>query len=182
MEVVKRDGRKETVSFDKIYNRLKTLGDKFNLDNVNYHIISQKIIDQLYDGIHTYELDVLASEQCASLTTSHLNYEKLASYVSISNHQKKTESDYFKFVDYLFTHSNLISNEFYDLVRKYKEEYQNMLQYERDYLIDYFGFKTLEKTYLINVNGHMERPQHMWLRVAIAIHKDDLLKVRETYD
>ena len=182
MNVVKRNGTTEVVQFDKIFKRLKTLGDKFNLNNVNYHIISQKIIDQLYDGMNTWELDILAAEQCASMTTDHLDYEKMAGYISISNHHKKTENNYYDFVTKIYNDGNLISDEYYNLVCKYKNEYQNILNYERDYLIDYFGFKTLEKTYLIDINNNIERPQHMWLRVAIAIHKDNIEKVKETYD
>lgn len=182
MNVVKRNGTTEVVQFDKIFNRLKTLGDKFNLNNVNYHIISQKIIDQLYDGMNTWELDILAAEQCASMTTDHLDYEKMAGYISISNHHKKTEHNYYNFITNIYNNGNLISDEYYHLICKYKNEYQNMLDYERDYLIDYFGFKTLEKTYLIKINNNIERPQHMWLRVAIAIHKENLEKVKETYD
>jgi len=182
MNVVKRNGTIEVVQFDKIFNRLKTLGDKFNLNNVNYHIISQKIIDQLYDGMNTWELDILSAEQCASMTTDHLDYEKMAGYISISNHHKKTEHNYYNFITNIYNNGNLISDEYYHLICKYKNEYQNMLDYERDYLIDYFGFKTLEKTYLIKINNNIERPQHMWLRVAIAIHKENLEKVKETYD
>ena len=182
MNVIKRNGGQEVVMFDKIFNRLKTLGDKFKLQNVNYHIISQKIIDQLYDGMHTWELDILAAEQCASMTTEHIDYEKMAGYISVSNHQKKTYSNYFELIQYLYKNSNFISEHFYKLVSKYKTELQDMINYERDYLIDYFGFKTLEKSYLIRVNNNMERPQHMWLRVALAIHKDQLDKVKETYD
>ena len=182
MNVVKRNGTTEVVSFDKIYKRLQHLGDKFNIEFVNYHIISQKIIDQLYDGMHTWELDILAAEQCASLTTEHINYEKMAGYISISNHHKKTEENYFEFIDYLYKHGNLLSQSFYNLVDKYKNELQDIINYDRDYLIDYFGFKTLEKTYLITINDKIERPQHMWLRVAVAIHGDNLDKVKETYD
>ena len=182
MNVVKRNGNNELVSFDKIYKRLKHLGDKFNLKNVNYHIISQKIIDQMYDGIHTYELDILAAEQCASMTTEHLNYEKMAGYISISNHHKKTESNFSKFISTIYSNGNLISTDFFNIVIKYSSQLQDMLDYERDYLIDYFGFKTLSKTYLIHIAGDMERPQHMWLRVAIGIHREDMEKVKETYD
>jgi ribonucleoside-diphosphate reductase subunit M1 len=182
MNVVKRNKTTEVVKFDKIYKRLETLGKKFDLKYVNYHIISQKIIDQLYDGMHTRELDVLAAEQCASMITEHLDYGKMAGYICISNHHKETKDNYCEFINELYNNGNLISQELRDLVNKYKKEYQSMLDYERDYLIDFFGFKTLEKTYLININGNIERPQHMWLRVAISIHKNDLLKVKETYD
>ena len=182
MNVIKRNKTTEVVKFDKIYKRLETLGNKFHLNNVNYHIISQKIIDQLYDGMHTRELDVLAAEQCASMVTEHLDYGKMAGYICISNHHKETKENYCEFINELYNNGNLICKELCDLVNKYKNEYQLMLDYERDYLIDFFGFKTLEKTYLININGNIERPQHMWLRVAISIHKGDLVKVKETYD
>ena len=182
MNVIKRNGKSECVSFDKIYNRLKTIGDKFNLSNVNYHIISKKIIDQLYNGMQTYELDILAAEQCASMVTEHPEYDKMAGYISISNHQKKTKSNYFEFIEYIYNNSNLISETYYNLVSKYNTELQNILKYDRDYLIDYFGFNTLLKSYLININDVVERPQHMWLRVALTIHKDNLDKVKETYD
>ena len=122
MNVIKRNGTTEVVQFDKIFKRIKNLGDKFDLQNVNYHIISQKIIDQLYDGMHTWELDILSSEQCASMTTEHLDYEKLAGYISISNHHKKTKDNYFEFITDLYRNGNLISDEFYQLVSKNRNE------------------------------------------------------------
>lgn len=188
MIVIKRDGRKETVSFDKILMRLRNLGN--HELHVNYSNLAMKVIEQLYDGIHTAKIDELTSEQCASMTTQHYDYGVLASRILISNHQKNTESDYMSVVEKLYNNvdihgksSPLVNDEFYNIVKENHEEIQKMLVYERDFKLDYFGFKTLERAYLFRINNKVvERPQHMWMRVALAIHGNDLEKVKISYD
>ena len=188
MSVTKRNGNKEIISFDKILNRIKNLGE--NTLKINYTTLAMKIIDRLYDNIPTTKIDELTAEQCASLATLHPDYEIMASRILISNHHKNTHSQYDTVVTKLHKHYDnkkkhcpLVNEEFYTIVMENKEAIQNMLDYDRDYKIDYFGFKTLERAYLMKINNHIvERPQHMWMRVAVCIHKDNMEKVKETYD
>jgi len=189
--VIKRNGKKEIISFDKILNRIKKLGIEDNNElNVNYTDLSKKIIDRLYDGISTTLIDELTAQQCASLATTHPDYGILASRIMISNHHKNTSNNFLfvckqlhEFKDIHDKNHPIISNEHMTIIEKYSEQLENMIDYKRDYLIDYFGFKTLERAYLLRVNTVIvERPQHMWLRVAIAIHKENIEKVKETYD
>lgn len=182
MYVVKRDGVKEEVSFDKILRRIKTLGKEANLKSVNYSSLCLKVIDQLYDGIPTTKLDELASEQCASMNTIHYDYGTLASRISISNLHKKTNSSFFSVAKMLFEH-DLLNNTLWNTVQLHENRIETVIDYKRDFLIDYFGFKTLERAYLMKVNGVIqERPQHMWMRVALGIHGTDIDKALETYD
>lgn len=191
MYVIKRDGRKEQVSFDKILNRVRNVGLEIP-DNqyINYTSLTMKVIEQIYDGIKTVELDELTAQQCASMITSHPYYDTLGSRILVSNHHKNTESDMYVVVDKLYhfidkngVHHPLVSDEMYRIVSKYKNEINDMIDYERDYLFDYFGYKTLERAYLMRINDKIvERPQHMWMRVSIGIHGDNLDKIRETYD
>lgn len=197
MYVIKRDGNKEIVSFDKILQRIKNTGQECNVQ-INFTTLAMKVIDQLYDGISTTQLDELTAEQCASLASSHPDYNTLAGRILISNHQKNTTESFSQVMCQLYgyrdKHGNtspLISDELYNLVLKYGEEFDELCDYSRDYLIDYFGFKTLDRAYLMKINGKtVERPQHMWLRVAIGIHvstlKDDFdilrMHIRDTYE
>ena len=186
--VTKRSGRLEVISFDKILNRVKNLG-KSELE-VNYTALVQKVIDRLYDKIKTTEIDELTAQQCASLSTSHPDYGTLASRILISNHQKNTPYTFkqsmsflYNFLDVNDQHKSIINAELWLIILNNKEKIENMINYDRDYLLDYFGFKTLERAYLMKVNGKIvERPQHMWMRVSLAIHKDNMEKVKETYD
>jgi len=194
LRVVKRNGEKEIVAFDKILNRLKKIGkeDIAGLSNlkINYTTLAMKVIDQLYDGIHTTQIDELSAEQCASLASTHPDYNILAGRIVVSNHHKNTMASFSKAMEALFLFqdqngkgSNIISTTLFILSQKYAEELDEMCMYERDYLIDYFGFKTLERSYLLRVNKRpIERPQHMWLRVSLGIHGENMEKVRETYD
>ena len=149
-----------------------------------------KIIDRLYDNIPTAQIDELTAQQCASLSTSHPDYGILASRILISNHHKNTLADYSTVISNLYTHKDmhnthcpLISKELYSIVQTHKDTIQEIFDYERDFNIDYFGFKTLERAYLMKINDKIvERPQHMWMRVALCIHKDNISKVKETYD
>jgi len=186
--VTKRNGAKEPMSFDKILNRVKNLGN--DELNVNYTSLVQKIVDRLYDEISTTQIDELTAQQCASLATSHPDYGKLASRILISNHHKNTPNtlletcnQLYNFKDVHNTHYPIISEKQMNIVMNNHEELEKMIDYSRDYLIDYFGFKTLERAYLLRINGKViERPQHMWMRVAICIHDGDIKKTKETYD
>ena len=186
--VTKRNGKTENISFDKILKRLKALGK--NELSVNYTSLVQKIIDRLYNGISTILIDELTAQQCASLATTHPDYGVLASRILISNHHKNTNQDMYKvskklydFKDIHGVHHPIISKEQFNIIKNNKQEIQSMIDYNRDYFIDYFGFKTLERAYLLRINKVIvERPQQMWMRVAIGIHKDNMEKVKETYN
>ena len=189
MFVIKRNGNTEIVSFDKILNRIKKIGNEVGI-KINYTALVMKVIDQLYDGIHTTKIDELLAEQCASMSSIHPDYNILAGRISISNHHRNTSSsfvsvmnDLFGFHDKQGKSSPLVSIELHIIVNKYPEELEELCDYNRDYLIEYFGFKTLERAYLMKINNEtVERPQHMWLRVAIGIHGDNIDKIKETYE
>ena len=188
MNVTKRDGNLETVSFDKILRRMKRIGKEAGI-KVNYTSLAMKVIDQLYDGISTTKIDELTAEQCASLASIHYDYNTLAGWIVISNHQKNTSTSFSEVMEtlygYLDIHGNpapLVSDELIATVRTHKDTLNSLCDYSRDYLIDYFGFKTLDRAYLIKLGGKsVERPQHMWLRVAIGIHGAQINNVIETY-
>lgn len=190
MRVKKRDGTFQNIAFDKILNRVKNLGKMANITSINYSSLIIKVIDQLYDGISTTKIDELTAEQCATLSTLHPDYITLASYITVSNNHKNTSDSFYQVMKMLYENKNgkfiqspLVSHEFMKVVTEYKDVFENMIQYKRDYLIEYFGLKTLEYSYLMKINGKIiERPQHMWLRVAIGIHGDDLKRIKETYD
>jgi ribonucleotide reductase alpha subunit len=194
LHVVKRNGDREIVAFDKILNRLKKIGKEniAGVDNlkINYTTLAMKVIDQLYDGIHTTQIDELSAEQCASMASTHSDYNILAGRIVVSNHHKNTKSSFSETMEDLFMNRDhndvgcpLLSTMTYVLTQKYADELNEMCVYDRDYLIDYFGFKTLERAYLLRINRRpVERPQHMWLRVSLGIHGEDLPKVKETYD
>tara|TARA_R110002074_G_scaffold213035_1_gene382666 strand:+ start:3346 stop:5886 length:2541 start_codon:yes stop_codon:yes gene_type:complete len=185
--VTKRNGTKEIISFDKILNRIKSLGEGLS---INFTALTKKIIDRLYDEIPTTLIDELTAQQCASLSTTHPDYGTLASKILISNCHKNTDDSFLQICDKLYqfkdVHDNqcsILSDNQIQHIRKNYNDYENMIDYNRDYLIDYFGFKTLERAYLLKINGKIvERPQHMWMRVAICIHNGQLDKVKETYD
>ena len=186
--VLKRNGQKENISFDKILNRVKKLGSS-DL-SVNYTSLVQKIIDRLYDAIPTTQIDELTAQQCASLITTHGDYGELASRILVSNHHKNTPETFHETMSQLYhfndinnTQHPLISHELWEIVDNNKDLLENIINYDRDYLIDYFGFKTLERAYLMRINKKIvERPQHMWLRVALGIWGNNFTKVKTTYD
>ena len=191
MRVQKRDGNFEDVSFDKILRRVKNLGSEATPPiQLNYSELIMKVIDQLHNDIPTSMIDELTAEQCASLCTRHPNYGKLASRIILSNNHKNTSDQFLHVVEQLYefkdVHENnvpIVSKSMWETVRANAAELENIIDYERDYLIDYFGFKTLERAYLLRINKKIvERPQHMWLRVAIGIHGNDMTAVKETYD
>jgi len=194
MRVVKRNGCLEELSFDKILKRIRKLGHEAKIQ-INYQSLVMKVIDQLYDTIPTSKIDELAAEQCAVLSTNHPDYATLAGRIVVSNHQKNTDPLFstvveklYNFIDLHGVNKPLLSDTLWQYVQRYKAEIDAMIVHERDYLIDYFGFKTLERAYLFKLdNKNVERPQHMWMRVAIGIHGDldnpgSLQLVKETYD
>ena len=199
MRVQKRDGRFENMSFDKILNRIKKIAKEVDI-NVNFSSLSMKVIDQLYDKIETSKIDELLSEQCASLSTVHPNYSQLSSRIIISNHQKNTDCSFVKAMSQLYyfknhndKHTPIIAKHIWEYVENNTSALENIIDHSRDYLIDFFGFKTLERSYLLKCNDKtIERIQHMWLRVSIGIHLpvyplegDSSVifnSIRETYD
>ena len=193
MKVQKRNGQFEIMSFDKILTRIKTLGNEANIQ-INYSLLSMKVIDQLYDNIETSKIDELTAEQCAAMSTIHPDYGTLASRIVISNHQKNTNSSFvhvmkslYEFKDVHGNHHPLISDKVWNFVQTHSNVLDRIVQGDRDYLIDYFGFKTLERSYLFRINNIVvERIQYMWLRVSIGIHlnadpQNALQLVKETY-
>jgi ribonucleoside-diphosphate reductase alpha chain len=194
MRVTKRNGQLEDLEFDKILNRIRKLGYEANIQ-INYQSLVMKVIDQLYDTISTTKIDELTAEQCASLSTNNPDYGTLAGRIVVSNHQKNTDpifsnvmKELYKFKDIHGENRPLVSELLWQFTQKYREEIDNYIVYDRDYIIDYFGFKTLERAYLFRIgNKIIERIQHMWMRVAIGIHADldnenALNLVKETYD
>lgn len=188
MYVSKRDGKQQVVAFDKILKRIKTLGSEANI-KLNYTALVMKVIDQLYSGISTTKIDELSAEQCASMASIHPDYNVLAGRIVVSNHHKNTHNSFLDVMNELYNyrdihdkHSPLVTKEFIDIVQTNAELFESTIDYNRDYLIDYFGFKTLERAYLMKVNKiTVERPQHMWMRVSIGIHGENIDRVIETY-
>ena len=194
MRVIKRNGELEDLSFDKILNRIKVLGLEAGI-HINYQSLIMKVIDQLFDKIPTSKIDELAAEQCAVMSTNHPDYATLAGRIVVSNHQKNTDplfsnvmNELYNFKDIHGVNYPLVSDSLWEFTEKYKDEIDSMIVHDRDYLIDYFGFKTLDRAYLFKLgNKIIERPQHMWMRVSIGIHgnvkePNALNLVKETYD
>jgi ribonucleoside-diphosphate reductase alpha chain len=196
MRVTKRNGNLEEIAFDKILTRIKKLGLEAGI-HINYQELVMKVIHQLYDTIPTTKIDELTAEQCASLSTLHPDYGTLAGRIVISNHQKNTEPLFSNVMQTLYQFKDkdgqkkpLVSQTFWDFVNQHSQKLNEMIVHERDYLIDYFGFKTLERAYLFKCNhAIIERPQHMWMRVAVGIHgihgeeqEESLRLIKETYD
>ena len=190
MYVLKRDGRKEPIMFDKITARIKKLCYSFNplVDPVR---VAMRVIEGLYDGVTTSELDNLAAEIAATMTTTHPDYASLAARISVSNLHKNTIKSFSETMKDLHDYVNpitgkkasLISDEVYKVIKKNAEELDSKIIYNRDFGYDYFGFKTLERSYLLKINGQIvERPQHMLMRVSVGIHLDDLEAVTDTYE
>ena len=191
MLVIKRDGRKESVKFDKITARIEKLSYGLNTEFVKTIEIAKKVIDGLYDGVSTQELDELASETAATLTTKHPDFATLAARIAVSNLHKTTSKSFSSTMKRLYTYVNpktgenasLLSKEVYGVINKNAALLDSSIIYDRDFSYDYFGFKTLEKSYLLRLDGIVvERPQHMLMRVAIGIHMDDMDSVLETYN
>lgn len=190
MFVVKRDGRKEPMMFDKITARVRKLCYGLN-ELVDPVKISMRVIEGLYDGVTTSELDNLAAEVAATLTTAHPDYARLAARISVSNLHKNTKKTFSEVMTDLYTYVNprtgkkapLLSDEVYQVISDNKEKLDSTIIYNRDFGYDFFGFKTLERSYLLKLNGKIaERPQHMLMRVSVGIHLNDLDAVIETYE
>ncbi|MCM4150085.1 ribonucleoside-diphosphate reductase subunit alpha [Arenibacter sp. N53] len=190
MYVVKRDGRKELMMFDKITARVRKLCYGLN-DLVDPLKVAMRVIEGLYDGVTTSELDNLAAEIAATMTTSHPDYAKLAARISVSNLHKNTKKSFSETMKDLYEYVNprtgkkapLLSDEVYDVVSENADKLDSTIIYNRDFGYDYFGFKTLERSYLLKLNGKIaERPQHMLMRVSIGIHLNDLDSALETYE
>jgi len=190
MNVVKRDGRKEPIMFDKITDRIRKLNYELNslVDPVK---VAMRVIEGLYDGVTTSELDNLAAEIAATMTTTHPDYAKLAARISVSNMHKNTKKSFSETMKDLYEYVNprtgkkapLLSDEVYKIIEKNAEKLDSSVIYNRDFSYDYFGFKTLERSYLLKLNGKIaERPQHMLMRVSIGIHLDDIDSALKTYE
>ena len=191
MEVVKRDGTREYVKFEKISSRIKKQTYGLNEDYVDYFEVSKKVIAGLYDGVTTEELDRLAAETSASLVTSHPDYSTLAARIAITSLYKRVDKRFTATADKLYHYINpktgekagMISDDVYKVIVKNAKELDAMVVHDRDFNFDYFGFKTLEKSYLLKMFGEVaETPQHLYMRVAVGIWLDDLEMVQKTYD
>jgi ribonucleoside-diphosphate reductase alpha chain len=190
MFVLKRDGRKEAIKFDKITARIQKLCYGFS-ELVDPTAVAMKVIEGIYEGVTTSELDNLAAEVSASMTTRHPDYALLASRISVSNLHKDTKKSFSETMKDLYDYVNpktgkkapLIADDVIKIIKKNAELLDSTIIYDRDFGYDYFGFKTLERSYLLRLNGKIaERPQHMLMRVAIGIHKEDLQSAIETYE
>uniref|UniRef100_A0AAX7UJG1 Ribonucleoside-diphosphate reductase n=1 Tax=Astatotilapia calliptera TaxID=8154 RepID=A0AAX7UJG1_ASTCA len=191
MHVIKRDGRPEAVSFDKITSRVQKLCYGLNCDFVDPAQITMKVIQGLYSGVTTVELDTLAAETAATLTTKHPDYAVLAARIAVSNLHKETKKVFSDVMEDLYNyinplnkrHSPMISKETLDIVLENKARLNSSIIYDRDFSYNFFGFKTLERSYLLKINGKVaERPQHMLMRVSVGIHKGDIDAAIETYN
>lgn len=191
MQVIKRSGQPEEVSFDKITARLRKISYGLDSQYVNIIDIAKKVIMGLYDGVTTVELDNLAAETAATMATIHPDYALLAARVAVSNLHKETEKSFSKVMDALYHYvdpktgerAGLIGDETHRVVMKYKHKLDSAIIYDRDFDFDYFGFKTLERSYLMRMhNKVVERPQHLFMRVAVGIHGDNIEAAIETYN
>ena len=216
MEVIKRDGRREKVSFDKIIQRIEKICEELDLNRINPIEIAKDTVQGIYDGITTEELDFFASNKCAEKILDDPEYNKLAAGLCISNLHKTTSDNFMEVTDKLYNNTDgmgnqnpLVTKDYYDTVKKHIDKIQSALQYSRDYYFDFFGVKTLERAYLIRLKTYnivtdgkgktgnkqqdedkmrkkygriVERPQHLFMRVAVGIHGDDIERAIETYD
>jgi ribonucleoside-diphosphate reductase alpha chain len=191
MLVIKRDGSKEPVRFEKVSNRIKKMTYGLNPDYVDATEIAQKVISGIYDGITTQELDNLAAETAASLIPKHPDYSILASRIAVSRLHKVTKKKFSETIHDLYNYidpetnepAGLINDETYNAVIKYKQKFDGAIIHERDFDFEYFGFKTLEKSYLLKMYGQVaESPQHMYMRVAVGIWGDDIKNALKTYE
>jgi ribonucleoside-diphosphate reductase alpha chain len=191
MYVIKRDGRKEPVHFDKITARISKLSFGLNSTFVMPHRVAQAVIQGLYDGVTTTELDELAARTSANMTVVHPEYAILAARIAVSNLHKNTKKNFSRIIEELYNYIDpktnkqapLIADDVYEIIMAHKDRLDAAIVHHRDYNYDFFGFKTLEKSYLLRMYGKVvERPQHMLMRVAVGIHKNDIDAAIETYD
>ena len=185
LQVVKRNGEKEDVRFDAIQEKLTTLSYGLHEKWVDPGMVTKLVIEGLYDGVTTSELDDLAAETAASLASHHPDYSKLAARICVDNLHRSTKEKFSEVVNDLRSfidpesgkHAPLISEEIFDIIMANKDLLDAHMDYNRDHNYDYFGFKTLERSYLLRLNGEVaERPQHMIMRVAVGIHHDNFEK------
>jgi len=190
MYVVKRDGRQEKVSFDKITARISKLAYGLNREFCDPLLVAQKVTAGVYKGVKTSELDELASETAASMATQHPDYSTLAARIAVSNLHKTTDKIFTDVVEKMYRHINpkngqdapLIADDVYEIIKEHGDRLNSEILYDRDFDYDYFGYKTLERSYLLRVNGKIaERPQHMLMRVSVGIHKEDIESAVATY-
>jgi ribonucleoside-diphosphate reductase alpha chain len=190
MDVIKRNGQRQPVMFDKITARIRKMCYGLNplVDSIK---VSMRVIEGLYDGVTTSELDILASEIAATMTTVHPDYAKLAARIAVSNLHKNTKKSFSDTIEDMYRYINprtgknapLVADDVYEIIMKNKARLDAAIIYNRDFGYDYFGFKTLERSYLLKINGIIvERPQHMLMRVSIGIHKENLDDALETYE
>ncbi|MCB0685181.1 MAG: ribonucleoside-diphosphate reductase subunit alpha [Saprospiraceae bacterium] len=191
MQVIKRSGKKENVSFDKITARVKKLCYGLNSDFIDPIEIAKKVIQGLYDGVTTVELDNLAAETAASMATIHPDYAQLAARIAVSNLHKETKKSFSQTMEALYKYvdpesgdkAGLISDDVINIIRRNRDRLDSAIIYDRDYAFDYFGFKTLERSYLLRMNGQVvERPQHLLMRASVGIHGEDIESALETYN
>jgi len=191
MEVIKRNGKRQDVSFDKITARVKKLCYGLDPEYINHIEISRKVINGLYDGVTTSELDNLAAETAASLATEHPDYAVLAARIAVSNLHKNTNKSFSETMRDLYDYidpktgdkAGLISDMHIKIIEDNAAALDAAIIYDRDYSFDYFGFKTLERSYLLRMNGKVvERPQHLLMRASIGIHGEDIDSAIETYN
>jgi len=188
MNVQKRNGAKEVVSFDKVIKRLQLLCDiKPKLTKTNVFEVAKRVCNEIYDGIKTTELDELAANICTSKSTIEPEYGSLGSRTIISNNHKNTHKSFSKTMKDIYNHKdqNILADDIYKFINNNKKVIDGLIDHNRDYGFDYFAFKTLEKAYLIKINGEIkERIQYLFMRVAIGIHWDtgNIEKIKETYD
>lgn len=190
MYVIKRSGKKEEVKFDKILARINKLSYGLDSSYVDSVEVAMKVVQGLYEGVPTTQLDNLAAETAAALTTKHPDYAILAARIAVSNLHKNTEKSFSNTVERLHKYIDpitndaapLIADDVYEIIMANKDLLNSTIIYNRDYGYDFFGFKTLERSYLLKMNGKIvERPQHMLMRVSIGIHKDNIDAAIETY-
>lgn len=191
MFVIKRDGRKEPVHFDKITARISKLSFGLNATFVVPHRVAQAVIQGLYDGVTTTELDELAARTSANMTVAHPDYAVLAARIAVSNLHKNTKKNFSRIIEELYTYVDpktnklapLIADDVYEIIMANRDRLDAAIVHHRDYNYDFFGFKTLEKSYLLRMHGKVvERPQHMLMRVAVGIHKENIDAAIQTYD
>jgi len=191
MEVTKRDKSRESVKFDKISARIKKMTYGLNTDYVDYTEVAMKTINGMYDGITTTEIDRLASETSASMSTTHPDYSSLAGRIAISSLHKVTEKKFSGYAEKVNKFKcnrtgdkiSILSKKIYSLLKKHPRKIDSMIVDDRDFNFDFFGYKTLERSYLLKANDEIvERPQYMYMRIALGIWGDNMEMVQKTYD
>lgn len=180
MFLIKRNGNKETFNYTKLYNRINNLCYNLNKTYINVNYVTERVIEGIFNGIQTSEIDILSSEICASLVNFHYDYSLLAARIAVSKLHKETKSSFY---DAMNLCRNSMSQKFVESINKYSYSLDLNIKHNRDYHLNYFGLKTLEKSYLLKIdNKIVERPQYMFMRVAIEIHNDNRVKVLQTYN